>query len=153
MEMTSTNKLTDLKYWFREYTKDHTTQGNIRTHYVGIPTVTISLLGLLDQWISVPLAGGGIGGGAILLVIAIAWYFILDKKLATLILPALIVVYALSTVISYEAHIALQVIGWFFQLLGHYKFEGRSPSLFKSLPQMLIGPFFIYAKVIKYKLK
>lgn len=153
MEMTTTNKLTNLKYWFREYTKDHTTQGNIRTHYVGIPTVTISLLGLLDHWISAPLAGGIIGGGAFLLVIAVAWYFILDKKLATLILPALIAIYALSTIISFEGHIVLQVIGWFFQLLGHYKFEGRSPSFFKSLPQMLIGPLFIYAKVIKYKLK
>lgn len=153
MEMTENkvNKLTDVKYWFREYAKDHATQGNIRTHYIGIPTVTISLLGILDYLISIPTASGVIGGGLILLAFAVVWFFLLDKKLAALSLPVFILVYAASTQMSLTVHIILQAIGWFFQLLGHYKYEGRSPAFFKSLPQLLIGPFFIFAKAIKYK--
>lgn len=145
------NKFTSLKYWFREYAKDHATEGNIKTHYIGIPAVTISLLGILDYLISIPTPSGALGGGLLLLSFAVVWFFILDKKLAALSLPVFIATYALSTQLNLTVHIVLQVIGWVFQLLGHYKYEGRSPAFFKSLPQLLIGPFFIFAKVIRYK--
>ncbi len=147
------NKANNLKYWFREYLKDHSTQGNIRTHYFGVPVVTLSLIGLLDNWISLTIANNTIGAGLILVVLSLVWYLVLDKKLAFLIAPVLLALYYLSTLISYQAHIALQVIGWVFQLLGHYKYEGKSPAFFKSLPQLLIGPLFIYAKAIKYDWK
>lgn len=144
------NKLTDLQYWFMAYKADHMTEGNIKTHYFGVPTVTVSLLGLLDYWIQIPMAGAALGGGALLLAIAYCWFLLLDKKLALLILPALAVVYYTATLMSLKALVATQIIGWIFQLLGHYKYEGRSPAFFKSLPQLLIGPFFIFAKAINY---
>jgi uncharacterized membrane protein YGL010W len=153
MQAANVNKLTNLKYWFNEYLKDHTTEGNIKAHYIGLPTVTISLLGLLDIWIQIPLENTNIGGGLILLIIALAWYIVLDTKLAALIVIPIGALYFLSTKMSLQAHIAVQVIGWLFQLFGHYKFEGKSPAFFKSLPQLLIGPFFMFAKIINYDWK
>lgn len=147
------NKFNNVQYWFREYLKDHATAGCVKTHYIGVPTVTISLLGMLDHWINIPYANAAIGGGLILLVLSFLWYVVLDKKLALLIAPALVATYYLSTLISFEAHIGLHIFGWVFQLVGHYKYEGRSPAFFKSLPQLLIGPFFIFAKAIKYDWK
>lgn len=143
------NKLTDLQYWFMEYKKDHMTEGNIKTHYIGVPGVLISLLGILNE-LSFTVMNTTITVSMILFAIGMMWYLILDKKLALLVaLPMLGVLYA-STLISLKWHLIIHAISWFFQLLGHYKYEGRSPAFLKSLPQLLIGPIFIFAKTINY---
>ena len=150
MSRPKVNKLTNLDYWFNEYLRDHTSPGNIKTHYWGIPIVTVSLVGLLNQWISIPAGDVTIGGGLILMLIAMTWYFILDSKLALFFIIPFIVIYFAALNISYQLHIVLQILGWFLQLLGHYKYEGRIPAFLKSMPQLLIGPLFLFAKVIKY---
>lgn len=143
------NKLTNLQYWFMEYKKDHMTEGNIKTHYVGVPFVTFSLIGLLNE-LTFKLANTPLSASMILVAIGMLWYLLLDFKLAALIALPMFALYFGSLLVSFEAHIALHIIGWVFQLLGHYKYEGRSPAFFKSLPQLLIGPIFIFAKTINY---
>lgn len=143
------NKLTNLQYWFMEYKKDHMTEGNIKTHYIGVPVVTLSLIGLLNE-VTFKLAGTPLSASMILVAIGMLWYLLLDFKLASLIALPMFALYFGSLLISFKAHIALHIVGWVFQLLGHYKYEGRSPAFFKSLPQLLIGPIFIFAKTINY---
>jgi uncharacterized membrane protein YGL010W len=144
----SVNK-NSVKYWFTAYLKDHSTLGNIRTHYIGVPAVTLSLVGLLNE-ISFNIGTLPMSIGLMLIIFSMVWYFILDFKLASLILFPIALTYYAATLISFKAHIAIQVLAWVLQLLGHYKYEGKSPAFFKSLPQLLIGPLFIFAKSINY---
>jgi uncharacterized membrane protein YGL010W len=146
---TKINKFTNLQYWFKEYQKDHTTQGNIRTHYIGVPAVTLSLLGLLNP-ISFNIGTSSVTATMILLLVAMLWYVILDVKLAALIAIPMATLYYMASLISFEIHVVIHIISWALQLIGHYKYEGKSPSFFKSLPQLLIGPIFIYCKAIDY---
>lgn len=144
------NKLTNLQYWFMQYKKDHMTEGNIKTHYIGVPGVTISLLGFLNE-LSFSAGATTITASMILFAFAMLWYVILDKKLAAIVLLPMLGIYYASTLISLKWHVGIHLVSWFFQLLGHYKYEGRSPAFFKSLPQLLIGPIFIFAKAINYE--
>lgn len=45
---------------------------------------------------------------------------------------------------------AIQAIGWFFQLYGHYKYEKKSPAFFKSLEHLFVGPMWLFARMIGY---
>ncbi|EKD05332.1 endoplasmic reticulum protein [Trichosporon asahii var. asahii CBS 8904] len=39
--------------------------------------------------------------------------------------------------------------GWFWQFLGHFKFEGRAPALFDNLTQALVtAPFFVHIEML-----
>lgn len=145
----SVNKFTSLKYWFLEYTKDHMNPSNIRTHYLGVPLVTLSLLGIINS-LNFDFNGMHINVSLIFLTLSLIWYFILDKKLAAMITIPIFTIYYISTLLTLKVNIAIQVVGWIFQLIGHYKFEGRSPAFLKSLPQLLIGPLFMFAKTINY---
>ena len=144
------NKFTNLQYWFMEYTKDHMTIGNVRTHYIGVPVVTFSLLGMLNP-LTFTMMNTTISASMILLAIGMLWYLVLYYKLAALIALPMFALYFGALLLPLKWHVGLHLIGWFFQLLGHYKYEGRSPAFFKSLPQLLIGPIFIFAKTINYQ--
>ena len=43
---------------------------------------------------------------------------------------------------------ALFVVGWAFQLAGHFIFEGRKPAFVDDLSHTLIGPMFVAAKLL-----
>ena len=42
----------------------------------------------------------------------------------------------------------LFVVGWVFQLAGHFIFEGRKPAFIDDLSHTLIGPMFVVAKLL-----
>ena len=42
--------------------------------------------------------------------------------------------------------LALFVVGWIFQFVGHYVYEKRSPAFFRNLAHLLVGPLWILAK-------
>src|SRR5690348_14504433 len=72
--------------YFKDYASYHTTAGNRATHYLGIPMIVISLLGLLSGIVLVPEIGSvspliRLDGGIILLIAGIIAYIILDYKL------------------------------------------------------------------------
>ena len=42
--------------------------------------------------------------------------------------------------------IALFVVGWIFQFVGHYVYEKRAPAFYRNLAHLLVGPLWILAK-------
>jgi uncharacterized membrane protein YGL010W len=135
-----------LARYFRSYSEDHRTKGNQLCHTIGIPTIVISLFGILSHEIQV----AGINGGLLLMGLAAVWYFYLDWKITIPFLAAACVTYWLGNQISTWNCIALFIIGWVFQLIGHYVYEKRSPSFLKNVEQLLIGPLWLFSKFVGY---
>ncbi len=144
-----------LDRYFEDYSACHRNFVNKLTHYVGIPMILISLLGLLST-LQIPtfdtLNEGflRLDGGVILWSLAVLWYCFLDWRLA---LPFSLVgagCYFISREIPIAGNILMFGIGWTLQLVGHYLFEKKSPAFMKNLMQLLIGPLWLFAKTIGY---
>jgi len=142
---------------FREYAKDHSTQGNLVTHWVGIPMIIIGLLGLLSmiEFAEFEIFGYpiSINAALILLSLGIGVYLILDWRLGASFSLVLIMFYRLGHGIALPYHIALFLLGWVFQGIGHVVFEKRSPSFMMNLIHLFIGPFFIFSKLFGFILR
>lgn len=123
------------------YEESHRHPRNERIHFVAIPLIMLSLLGLLyaiHPW------------AAYALVLASMIYY---ARLSTVFLVAMAaqsvvglgLVYAMG---EYRLTIcvALFVGAWIAQFVGH-KIEGRKPSFFEDLQYLLVGPIFVLSKL------
>lgn len=134
-----------LKRWFDDYDAYHRHPGNKVTHYLGIPMILITLLGLLA---GVEL--GPVDAGLAVWAAASLWYFTLDWKIA---LPFSLLAlggYFLGKEIPASWAWGLFVAGWILQFVGHYCYEKRSPAFFSNLLQTLIGPLWIFSRLVGY---
>ncbi len=140
--------------YFKDYSAYHRTPGNRVCHYIGIPTLLLSIMGLLG---TLPIAGGLTGSemlrfdAAILLwMLAMVWHFYLDWKLAAPYALVTLGFYFVGRTIPVPILWALFVGGWIVQYVGHYQFEGKSPAFYKNGEHLLIGPFWVFAKLCGY---
>lgn len=147
--------------WFDDYGVSHQNKINKLIHWICIPLIVFSLLGLLMS-IPVPFLKFNLftNFAFLLFIIALVFYFRLSISLFVgffivggLMLFGNYLIY--ETVFwnnSYMALISLTifVIAWIGQFIGH-KIEGEKPSFFEDLQFLLIGPAwllqFIYKKL------
>lgn len=132
-----------LKAWFEDYEKFHRHPSNKTTHYIGIPMIMISILGLAAL-----VDIGPLNLAMILFALVSLWAITLDFRFGLLFAIASIPLYAIGVLLSWPLNLAFFVIGWIFQLVGHFKFEKRSPALTQNFLQTFIGPMWILAKII-----
>ncbi|MCG8432761.1 MAG: DUF962 domain-containing protein [Gammaproteobacteria bacterium] len=147
--------------WLDEYGESHRNPTNKLIHWVCVPAIMFSLIGLL--WaIPSPLAdfSGLANWGTAFLLIAVVYYFVLSVPLAFgMVMVAILtavgvwLVDRLATPL-WQISAAVFVIAWIGQFIGH-KIEGKKPSFFKDIQFLLIGPLwllgFIYRRLnIKY---
>lgn len=132
---------------YSSYHRDHR---NRATHFVGIPSIVLSLLLILALW-----QLGGVSGAWIVGVLAALGWIALDRTvgfaMALVLLPMILFSNWFAT--SYGSGLTwwlfaiLFVGGWVFQFVGH-AFEGQRPALMDNLFQAFIGPMFIMAEVL-----
>jgi uncharacterized membrane protein YGL010W len=146
------------KEWFDEYAISHQNETNQLVHYICVPVIFFSVIGLL---MSIPneflertfgLYNPFIENWATVVGIIISffylrlgfWYFI---EMLFVILLCIIGNYWLSnnTNLLY-ASITIFVLGWIGQFWGH-KIEGIKPSFIKDLQFLLIGPLWVIQKL------
>jgi uncharacterized membrane protein YGL010W len=144
--------------WFDEYAISHQNETNQLVHYICVPVIFFSVIGLL---MSIPneflertfgLYNPFIENWATVVGIIISffylrlgfWYFI---EMLFVILLCIIGNYWLSnnTNLLY-ASITIFVLGWIGQFWGH-KIEGIKPSFVKDLQFLLIGPLWVIQKL------
>jgi uncharacterized membrane protein YGL010W len=119
--------------WFDEYGESHQNSTNKIIHWVCVPTIYFSIVGILAHFSALLTAT--------LLVLAFIFYARLDIILAvamaalTLVMAWLILILPVGT----GFYIALFIAAWIGQFYGH-KVEGKKPSFFKDLQFLLIGP-------------
>ena len=119
--------------WFDEYSDSHQNKTNKLIHWVCVPTIYFSIIGILAHFSALLTT--------LLLVLAFIFYARLDLffslAMATLTLVMAWFIWILP--VGRGLLIALFVWGWIGQFSGH-KVKGKKPSFFKDLQFLLIGP-------------
>ncbi len=138
--------------WFADYASHHRTRGNQVTHLIGIPALTVAILGLLSRIVLVPPgAAVRVDLAGILLVLALLWYLWLDWRLAVPFTLAAALSYAVGWHLPPAALWAFFAVGWIVQYLGHLLYEKRRPAFHRNLAHLFIGPLWVFAKLLRWK--
>lgn len=135
--------------WFREYGESHQNRFNKIMHWICVPTIVLSLIGLL--W-SIPMPSAVremsplINLGTITIVVSMLFYLRLSGPIAlgmflfaAAMVGAIFAYQQAELVPLWIASVALFVVAWIGQFFGH-AVEGKKPSFFKDLQFLLIGP-------------
>ncbi|MGQ7273596.1 Mpo1 family 2-hydroxy fatty acid dioxygenase [Marinobacter sp. V034] len=134
--------------WFAEYGESHRNPTNKAIHWIAVPVIFISVIGLIWS-IPTPAAFDRVpylNWGTLGLAIATLWYIRLSLPLG--IGMAIFSIIAASLVAAFEStglmpvwgmSLILFVVMWVLQFIGHH-IEGKKPSFFKDLQFLLIGP-------------
>lgn len=137
---------------FDDYSSHHQTLGNKVTHYIGIPMIMMTLLGLLSQWvIGDGLTGSELirlDGGTLLWVFAVLWYLSLDWRLALPFGMVAMGFYLGGRHLPLEWQVAGFVVGWIVQFIGHGVYEKKRPAFLDNLRHLLIGPLWVFARLV-----
>lgn len=149
--------------WLDEYGQSHKNATNKMIHYLFVPLIMFSVLGMLwviptPELFEQALPYHLLNWGTIAMVLVLFFYLRLSVPLFfgfILVLAAMIA----GNVAIYEAvgqngliHLGIMagifVVSWIFQFIGH-NIEGKKPSFTKDMQFFLIGPAWILAYVYK----
>jgi len=144
--------------WLQEYSVSHQNPINKTIHWICIPVIVFSFLGIL--W-SIPMPlfitkiSAWLNAATIFALITLIYYLRLSFTMAIGFFIAygamLAGNYAISLVPDNKLlfiSVTLFVVAWIGQFIGH-KIEGAKPSLFKDLQFMLIGPAWLMHFIFK----
>jgi uncharacterized membrane protein YGL010W len=123
------------------YEESHRNPVNERIHFVAIPLIMVSLLGLLfalHPWVAYGFVAA-----------SLAYYARLSAVF--LVTMAVLSAIGLALVHAMGEHVltissAIFVAAWIAQFVGH-KLEGRKPSFFEDLQYLWVGPIFVLSKL------
>jgi uncharacterized membrane protein YGL010W len=145
--------------WLSEYGESHQHATNKTLHWICVPTIVVSLIGLLWS-LPVPQAMRAlsplVNWGTLVLALGVLYYLRLSVSLAigmlvfvTLVTLAVLGLERLPWSL-WAVCLALFVVAWIGQFIGHY-YEGKRPSFFKDVQFLMIGPLwllsFVYRKL------
>ncbi|MDX1442231.1 MAG: Mpo1-like protein [Gammaproteobacteria bacterium] len=144
--------------WFAKYGESHQHPTNKLIHWICVPAIVFSLIGLL--W-SIPrpefFAGISpwLNWGTLFIALAMVYYAVLSLPLALgMIVVSGVVIWGNAWLAQLETPLwqvalAIFVVAWIGQFIGH-RIEGKKPSFFEDIQFLLIGPIwllgFIYRK-------
>lgn len=123
------------------YGESHTHPTNELIHYLAVPLIVFSLIGVL-HWIHPTLA-----------LVAIAASIVYYARLSTVFMIVMALASALMLYVAgllgtalLPVSIGIFVVSWIFQLIGH-KIEGKKPSFLEDLQYLLVGPLFVLSRL------
>ncbi|WP_017526096.1 DUF962 domain-containing protein [Pseudomonas fluorescens] len=135
-----------------QYAAYHRDPRNIASHFVGIPLIVVAVAVLLSRpewavgslWIS----------PAVIVALLSAWFYLrLELALGvlmTVLMGASVwaghVLAAQSTMVWLSSGVAMFVVGWVIQFIGHY-YEGKKPAFVDDVSGLVVGPLFVVAEV------
>lgn len=123
------------------YEESHRHPTNERIHFVAIPLIMLSLLGLL--FAAHPWAAYAFAAASMVYYVRLSAVFLL--AMAALSVIGLALVHAMGEhVLILSA--AIFVGAWIAQFVGH-QLEGRKPSFFEDLQYLWVGPIFVLSKL------
>ena len=148
-----------INQWLSEYGESHQDETNKSIHWICVPTIFFTIVGLL-YCIKLPVqvsAGIQLNLAMIMVILLSIYYFTLSRTIWIGMLLFGILCLALSYLAEnylpiplWLTCIILFIAAWIGQFYGH-KIEGKKPSFLKDLQFLLIGPMwlmsFIYRKM------
>lgn len=144
--------------WLNEYGESHKNETNKLIHWICVPSIVFSILGLLYA-IKLPIfiSNYQLNVGVVISVLVLIYYFSLSASLAVGMFLYLAVCMLIAHFIERSGMVPLWlfsvivfVLAWIGQFYGH-KIEGKKPSFLKDIQFLMIGPAwlmsFIYEKL------
>lgn len=143
--------------WLDEYGESHRNPVNKLLHWVCVPAIVVSVIGLL--W-SLPVPGAfralspWLNWATITALLSLVYYYSLSPALA---LGSVLVFAAMFALVQgllrlpwplWQASATIFVVAWIGQFIGH-ACEGKRPSFYKDLQFLLIGPLWLLAFVYR----
>ncbi len=140
--------------WLDAYAVSHQNKTNKAIHFVCVPLIVFSVVGLI---MSIPngvlkeftgIGSDAIANWAVVLLMPIMFFYIrLSIKMSLLILSFLVLCILgnvkLATYFSlWQVSLGIFVVAWIGQFYGH-KLEGEKPSFLDDIKFLLIGPAWI----------
>lgn len=143
--------------WLTEYGDSHQNATNKLLHWLCVPPIVLSVLGLL--W-ALPVPGTfaalspWINWATIAAAAALAYYIVLSPRLAIGVAVAFAAMLAIVSVLAnlpwplWATSLVIFVVAWIGQFVGH-AIEGKRPSFFKDVQFLLIGPLWLIAALYR----
>ncbi len=149
-----------LQEWFDEYAVSHQNKTNQALHYICVPAIYFSIVGMLMS-INTSFLTNTIGlnnpfienWGTVVLILILLFYLRLSVKtfLKMLVFSVLCVIgnyYIGQQFPLFYTSLGIFVIAWIGQFYGHH-IEGKKPSFLKDLQFLLIGPPWVFEKLMR----
>ena len=151
-----------LNQWFEEYAVSHQNETNQLIHYICVPAIFFSIVGLfmsipadfisttfnlnnpfLENW------------GSVLIALFLIFYIRLSISMffKMLLFSVLCIIgnyYLGQNLPLFYSSLVIFVVAWIGQFYGH-KIEGQKPSFLKDLQFLLIGPAWVLKKLTSKK--
>ena len=128
--------------WFEEYGESHRNPVNKLVHWICVPLITFSVLGIL--WALDPLVAVGLVGLALVFYLLLSW-----QLAAVMLVQSLLMLWILSMMpLMFWPSVVIFVLAWVGQFIGH-QVEGKKPSFFKDVQFLLIGPAWLMGFVFR----
>ena len=137
-DATSTRRVDQL---LAHYCENHQNPRNEVIHFIAIPLIALSLLGML--YALHPYVAYAFLAASMVYYVRLSMVFFASMALFSAAMLA--VVFALGTQVL-PVSIAIFVGAWVLQFVGH-KIEGKKPSFFEDLQYLWVGPLFVLAKL------
>ena len=141
-----------LDTWLSEYGESHRNPVNKALHWVCVPLIVFSLLGMLR---AVPVGNVWFNPATVVTFLALLYYLTLSVRLTVGVVMGFALMYGLiemgSRALGAQFAVAMGacfVVAWIGQFIGH-QIEGRKPSFFKDLQFLLIGPIWLLAALYR----
>lgn len=148
--------------WFAEYAVSHQNETNTKIHFICVPAIFFSIIGILMSIPTtfltniIPIDAPIFINWAFLISIPIMFFY---ARLSFRIFLEMLAFTLLCIVGNYYldqfapllfTSIGIFIIAWAGQFYGH-KIEGKKPSFFKDLQFLLIGPIWVFEKMLGRK--
>jgi uncharacterized membrane protein YGL010W len=135
-----------LEQWLAEYTVSHQNPLNKKIHWLCVPTIFVSILGMgmsLSVWFT-------------LVATALVGIFYLGLSKQLFFAMGIFTLLCLSVMafmpLGFKFWALVFVVAWIGQFIGH-KVEGKKPSFFEDLQFLLIGPAWVANSLTGRKIK
>lgn len=136
------------------YAAYHRDPRNIATHFIGIPMIVLAVAVLLSRPALFSVAGLPVTPACLVTGLTVLYYLKLDLRFGALMVAVmglnLWAAHAIAqagTALWLGAGIALFLVGWVIQFVGHY-YEGRKPAFVDDITGLIIGPLFVVAEAV-----
>lgn len=120
------------------YAESHRNHTNEIIHFVCIPLIVLSLLGIL--WAIHPAVAVATTLASLFYYVKLSPQFAAGMGVTSAVMLAILAIMPPYTVLPVS--IAVFVVAWIGQFIGH-KIEGKKPSFLEDLRFLLIGPLFV----------
>ncbi|WP_395064114.1 DUF962 domain-containing protein [Paraburkholderia silvatlantica] len=138
-----------------QYAAYHRDARNIGTHFVGIPLIVLALAVLLSRPAITPGLPLPVSPAWLLFGAATIYYLVLDVPLGLMMAVVSLACVAFGAWLAQRGTgawlgggVALFVVGWIFQFVGHIAWEHRKPAFVDDLIGLMIGPLFVLAEAL-----